>query len=70
MHKPESVIKNEMHEILRDLVIQTDHLTQPDNQTWCKFEKINNSFSLFYRSGGPQSENKWKWKDRQILGPC
>ena len=26
MHKPESVLENEMHKILCDFVIQTDHL--------------------------------------------
>ena len=32
MHKPESVLENETHEILYDFVTQADHLIQAKNQ--------------------------------------
>ena len=33
MHKPESVLGNEMHKILWDFEVQTDHFFLPNDQT-------------------------------------
>ena len=60
IHKPESVLENEIHKILWDFEIQTDHLIQarkPDLML-INEKKENLSSSEFCRSSGPQSKNK------------
>ena len=59
MHQPEFVHKNETQKILRDSKIQTDYLIP-----------VRRRSRGFCHSGRPQSRNKRKQKDGQILGPC
>ena len=79
MHKHESILKNEMHKILWDYFeTQIDYLIparRPDNILLMKKKKIkkkkkNLPSSGFWHFGRPQSENKRKLKDRQIVGSC
>ena len=56
MHKPESVLKNEMHKIFRDFEIKTDSLI-----TARRLEE-NVSNSGFCCSGKSQSDNQRKQK--------
>ena len=79
MHKPESVLENEMHKLFWDFEIQTDYLIPtktPDlviakkkkkNKWWKKNDEKKKEENLpnseLYRPGGPQSENQRKWKD-------
>ena len=62
IHKPESVLENETHKILRDFETQTDHLNADrrlDIMIINK-EKENLSYSVLCRFCGSQSENKRK----------
>ena len=64
MHKPASVLENEMHKILLDFEIQTDHLIS----AWRlglvivkrRRKKENQPFSGLCRSSGSQSNNQRK----------
>ena len=68
MHKPDSVLKNEMHRIFWGIKIQTNDLI-PDLEIRNK-TKENKLSSGFCRSRRPQSENQRIQKERQVLGPC
>ena len=62
MHKPESVLENEMHKILWDFEIQIDHLIlarRPD-LVIVKKKKENFPTSGICCPSGPQSENQRK----------
>ena len=72
MHKPASLQENKTDRILCDFDMQMDHklqLKKPDPEIINKTKK-NLPFSRFFSFGGPQSKNKRKQKDRQILGSC
>ena len=63
MHKPESILENEIHKILWNFAIRTDPLIlRPD--------QVNLPYRGFCRPSRPQSENQRKRKERQIPGPC
>ena len=73
MHKPESRLENETHKILWDFKIQTGHLIstkRPDLVIIDTKQRTCRIVSGLCCPGGPQSENKRKQKERQILGPC
>ena len=74
MHKPESILENETHKILRDVEIQTDHrilARRPDRVIITKKKKRENlPTSGLCRPGGPQSKNQRKRKEREVLRPC
>ena len=77
VHKPESVIENELHKILWDFEIQTHHLIpirRPDQMQINKQESERKRENLptygFCRSSGPQSENENNLREIQVLGPC
>ena len=75
MHKPESVLENETHNILRGFEIQTDHVNLAKTRDLELIDKKKSKRKenwpscWFYRSSGPQSENKRKIKYRKILWP-
>ena len=64
MHNPESVLENEMHKILRDFKIQTDHLIKarrPDLGIVKKKKKKKNKNlpkSGRFHPGTPQKKEK------------
>ena len=64
MHKPESVLENEMHKILWDFETQTDHLIPIPDFVIINNKKENLPNSWFYRPGGQQNENQRKHKER------
>ena len=71
MYKPESILKNETHKILRDFEIQTDHIIHVRRPNLVIINKKENlSSSGFCHSNRPHSENKRKWKERQVLRRC
>ena len=74
MHKPESVLENEMHNVHSDLLTQTNHLIlarRSDVAIIDKNEKL--SYSGFWCSSGPQSENQretstcWRTKKKKAV---
>ena len=77
MHNPDSVQENEMHNVLWNFEIQTDHLIlarRPDvvivNKKKKKNKKINKGNlpnSGFCRPARLQSQNKRKWKKEKYL---
>ena len=71
MHKPESILKNEMHKFLWDSEAQTDHLISARRLDLISINKKNElGVKWICCSGGLQRENKRKWKDRQIPRLC
>ena len=71
MHKPESVLKNVMHETVWDFKIQTDHLIPTRRQDLViikkkkkKRKKENQPNSGICSPGESQTENQRKWKER------
>ena len=71
--QPESVQKNETHEILQEFESQTDYITptrRPDLVMINKKKKENLTYSGLYRPGGKLCENQRKGKVRQVIGPC
>ena len=73
MHKAESVLENEIHKILWNFEIQTDHLIltrQPDPVIVNKKEKKNLLNSELCHSSRPQNEHQRKQKERQAFTPC
>ena len=75
MNKLKSVLENDMHEILWNFELQTDHFIPARRvnvviiEEKKRKEKKNMASNGFYPSGGPQSRNKRKGKDIQKLGP-
>ena len=59
MHKPESVLENEMHKIPWDFEIQADHLI-PSGKL---MKKENLPYSGLCRLVRPQTENQRKLKE-------
>ena len=59
MHKPASVQENEIHNIIRDFEIQTNHRIQ-DRKLELVLIKKNLLFREFRHSNETQSENKIK----------
>ena len=75
------ILENEMHKILWDFEIQTDHLIPAwrldlvvvNTHTHKKKKekkKVNLPVSGLCRPGGPLSENQRKRKERGVLTPC
>ena len=65
MHNRESILENEMYEVLYDFAIQTNHLISirpPDLMIVNKKENLLNSGLC--RPGGAQSKNQRKQKER------
>ena len=61
MQKPESVLLNEMHKVLWDFEIQTDHLI---STRWPDLVIINKKIiAIFCYSNGSQGKNQRKWKE-------
>ena len=71
MHKLEHVLVNETRKILVNFKIQTDHQipTRRPDRVLIDTKK-NLPIRKFCSSGGPQSENKRKWNDKQAPGCC
>ena len=75
MHKPESNLENESHQILRDLQIQTGHPTparRPHSVIINKKKKRKKKgrtrqIMEFIVPGGPLTENLRKRKERQVV---
>ena len=67
MHNPESVLENEMHNLLWDFEIQTDHQISARQLdliiTKKKKKKKNLQNCELYCPGRPQSEIKRMWKE-------
>ena len=62
MHHPEFVLENEIHEVLLDFEIQTDHLisARPLDQLIVKKKKGNMQNSGLYRSNEPLDKTERK----------
>ena len=76
MPKSESVQENEMHKILWNFELQTNHQSSEDQKKktpkmnkQTKNSKENFPSSWFCRSSGPQGENQRKRKEKQVLRP-
>ena len=70
-NKPESVQENEMHKILRDFEIQSDHQILAWRLDLVIVNKKENLRSCgLCCPGGSLSENQRKRKERQIFVPC
>ena len=65
MHKPESVFENEMHKILSDFEVQTNHISgQKTKYSFNQLEEKNLTNSI------SQRERERKQKVGHIPGPC
>ena len=65
MHNPESVLKNEIYNVLWDFEMSA---SQPDLEIVNKKENLPNR-ELCY-SSSPQGKTERKWKERYIPRPC
>ena len=73
IHKPESILENEMHKILWDFEIRTNPLIVVRKPVLVSIngkKGENIPYSVFCRPSGPHRENQRKWKGRHILRPC
>ena len=68
MHNPESVLENEMHKVLWDFEIQTDHLISARQQDLVIVNKKKENL-LNYELHRPQRENKRNQKERLLPRP-
>ena len=69
MHKPESVLENEIHKILWDFKIQTDHSILARGPDLVLINK-KRTYHLMDFTVQHTIERKQKRVKRQILGPC
>ena len=80
IHNPVSALKNEILKILWDFEIQIDNqnpargldqmIIYKKKKKKKRKEKRTLLYSWLWRSGRPQSENRRKQKERQLLGLC
>ena len=71
MHKPESILENETHNILWDFEIKTDHPIPARRPHLVLINKKGNWSTIrLCSSSRSLGEDEGKLKDRQIPGPC